>query len=36
MNINQKILLTTPYKINVGFYGLAQSFGFFIVSLLLI
>ena len=26
----------TSYKVNVGFYGLAKSFGFFIMSLLLI
>ena len=26
MNSTEKILLTTPHKINVGFYGLAQSF----------
>ena len=30
------VTVKTPYKFNVGFYGLAHSFGFFIVSLLLI
>ena len=28
MNSTEKILLTTPHKINVGFYGLAQEFWF--------
>jgi len=36
MNSTEKILLTTPHKINVGFYGLAQDFCFFMRSLLLI